>query len=90
VKVFEIVEGDEIAKWYRYENYAENKGTLGNSCMRDKRDSFFEIYTKNPEVCRMLILKEDDKILGRALIWKLNSFKSYAGGTNNPEILNTF
>jgi hypothetical protein len=30
----------------------------------------------NPEVCKMLILKEDDKILGRALVWKLESLRS--------------
>ena len=85
-EVFEIVEGSDIAKWYYYENYFEDKGTLGNSCMRDKPAAYFEIYVENPEVCRMLILKEDDKILGRALIWKLNSFKQTSGDeTEKPE-----
>jgi hypothetical protein len=69
---FEIVEGDEIAFWYDSKNYAEQKGSLGGSCMKAKSKSVFDIYIKNPEVCRMLILKEDDKILGRALIWKIN------------------
>lgn len=74
---FLIVEGDDIAFWYKSENYAEIKGQLGNSCMREKPSSFFEIYVKNPEVCRMLVLLEDDKLIGRALIWKLSYAKSY-------------
>lgn len=74
---FLIVEGDDIAFWYKTENYAEIKGQLGNSCMREKPSSFFEIYVKNPEVCRMLVLLEDDKLIGRALIWKLSYAKSY-------------
>jgi hypothetical protein len=74
---FLIVEGDDIAFWYKSENYAEIKGHLGNSCMREKPSSFFEIYVKNPEVCRMLVLLEDDKLIGRALIWKLSYAKSY-------------
>jgi len=75
---FELVEGDDIAKWYHYSNYAEMRGTLGNSCMKEKPESIFKIYTKNPDVCKLLILREDDKILGRALVWKLASFKSRA------------
>jgi len=70
---FELVEGDDIAKWYKGDNYKEIKGQLGNSCMRNNRSDTFEIYTKNKQVCRMLILREDDKILGRSLIWKLDS-----------------
>jgi hypothetical protein len=71
-EIFLMVEGDDIAFWYKTENYAEIKGNLGNSCMREKPSSFFEIYTKNPQVCRMLVLLEDDKLIGRALIWKLS------------------
>lgn len=74
---FLIVEGDDIAFWYKTENYAEIKGNLGGSCMREKPSSFFEIYTKNPEVCRMLVLLEGDKLIGRALIWKLSYARAY-------------
>jgi hypothetical protein len=70
---FDLVEGEDISYWYWYENYKENSGTLGSSCMAEKKN-LFEIYTQNQDVCKMLILKEDDKIIGRALIWKLNSF----------------
>lgn len=74
---FLIVEGDDIAFWYKAENYAEIKGQLGNSCMKEKPSSLFEIYTENPEVCRMLVLLEDDKLIGRALIWKLSYARAY-------------
>jgi hypothetical protein len=43
--------------------------------MAQKRN-LFGIYTQNQDVCKMLILKEDDKIIGRALIWKLASIKA--------------
>lgn len=69
---FRIVEGEEIAYWYKQKNYAEVSGSLGNSCMRSKSDYVFEIYVKNPEVCKMLILVQDEKLLGRALIWKVD------------------
>jgi hypothetical protein len=69
---FELVEGEDIEFWYNSDNYKEISGNLGNSCMARKRN-LFSIYTENPEVCKMLILKEDDKILGRALVWKLES-----------------
>lgn len=66
---FQIVEGEEIQFWYNSKNYKSETGTLGTSCMRNSI-GIFEIYVKNPEVCRMLILTEDDKLIGRALIWK--------------------
>ena len=75
---FELVSGDDIAFWYNSDNYKEKSGTLGNSCMAQKRN-IFNIYVKNPDVCRLLILREDDKILGRALIWKFKSIHSGIG-----------
>ena len=70
---FVIVEGDDIAEWYKQEKYKEMKGTLGKSCMRSMSSSTFDIYTKNPEVCKLVLLLEDDMLLGRALLWKLNT-----------------
>ena len=71
---FDLVEGEDISYWYWYENYKEQGGTLANSCMAKKKN-LFGIYTQNQDVCKLLILKEDDKILGRALVWKLASIK---------------
>jgi len=70
-----LVSSSDIRKWYRRHTHSEGYGTLSNSCMND-RDQYFDIYVKNPEVCRMLILTEDDKLLARALVWKLDKSKS--------------
>lgn len=72
---FDEVIGEDIEYWYSYENYKEMSGTLGNSCMAKKSD-LFDIYIQNQDVCKLLILVEDDKLIGRALVWKLNSVKS--------------
>jgi hypothetical protein len=65
------VKGDDIAYWYRYENYKEQRGTLGNSCMRENSESTFKIYTMNPDLCKMLIITENDKLVARAIVWKV-------------------
>jgi len=72
---FDLVEGEDIDHWYSYENYKEMSGTLGNSCMAKKSD-LFDIYIQNQDVCKMLILLEDNLLIGRALVWKLNSIKT--------------
>jgi hypothetical protein len=73
---FEEVSGEDINHWYNYENYVSMEGTLGNSCMARKK-GLFNLYVNNPEVCKMLILVEDDKLIGRALVWKINTIKCY-------------
>lgn len=67
----ELVEGEDIRYWYDGENYAVKKGPLWSSCMKD--DDFFDIYAFNPEVCKLLILTEQGKLKGRALVWKVNA-----------------
>ena len=67
---FVLAEGKDIEVYYWHENYKEMAGDLGRSCMA--RNKFFNIYTQNPEVCRLLVLLEDDKVIGRSLIWKLD------------------
>lgn len=71
---FTLVEGDEIKYWYNVNQYQQDSGDLGNSCMRYPRcKQYLNIYSENPEVCKLLILKSEDgeKIKGRALIWKI-------------------
>ena len=72
---FELVSGDDIASWYDYNKYAEQRGTMGSSCMKGVNSNYFDIYTKNPDKCSLLVLKSDDgqKIKGRALVWKLDN-----------------
>lgn len=87
---FEIVEAKDITFWYSHENYSNMRGTLGNSCMAHSPGEYFHIYSKNPEVCKLVILYDDkgrvvdgkyksDKIKGRALLWKVedNSGSSF-------------
>lgn len=73
---FEMVSGEDVRKYYHLNNYVEEKGELGNSCMRyAKCQPYLSIYVENPEIVRLLIYKdENDEILGRALIWKLNAY----------------
>ena len=76
-KNFELVSGNDIHYWYQYENYlhGRSKGQLSNSCMSSASERWLQIYTQNPDVCNLLILKADEdesKIKGRALVWKLS------------------
>ncbi len=68
-----ILTGDEMVKYYGYRSYhPEIPGTLHNSCMKhDHCQDSFDIYTKNPEVCQMLVMLDNrGKLLGRTLLWK--------------------
>jgi len=69
----EKVSGVDIVHWYLNKNYSRLIGKLGNSCMGDDGcKSFFGIYTKNPNQVSLLIIRnQDHKLLGRALLWKV-------------------
>ena len=82
----ELVSGDEIAKWYKSEN-CYSGGSLGSSCMVDK--NFFDIYTQNPESVNLLIMKSGDKIISRALVWKIKTTKPQLGFTYYMDIVYT-
>lgn len=74
--LFEIVEGEDIQKWYDDDRYAENSSgsELYQSCMNGCYD-YIRFYAINKEHIKMLILYEDDrkrKIVGRALVWNLD------------------
>lgn len=75
---FKVVTGDEIAHYYNDDQYSRKhgqNGSLWGSCMKDSPSNYFDIYTKNPDQVSMLImLDEDEQVLGRALIWKDISF----------------
>ena len=75
----ELVKGEDIRFWYLENNYVRGGGALNNSCMRHEMcQDFFDIYTENPEVCQLLILKdENNKLLGRALVWTLSNSDKY-------------
>jgi hypothetical protein len=74
----EIVTGDKIKFWYDVKNYETTNGILGNSCMRYKEcQDYFKIYTENPDKVSMVIVTEDDKLVARALIWKMDDGSTY-------------
>ena len=77
----EVVNGENIRFWYYGCRYADNTGTLNNSCMRgSSQQDYFDIYTKNPEKVQMIIaLNNDRQLIGRAILWRLD----YANGSNN-------
>lgn len=81
---FEIVEGNDIIKYYNFEMYDlqhdgdyVSSSPLGGSCMRyDECAGYINFYAQNEDV-RLLILHSDnkrneDKIVGRALLWNLS------------------
>lgn len=76
---FKIVEGEDIRFWYNEDNYYNEDGQLGESCMRhDTCQDFFDIYVENPNVCKMIIfLSESQKLMGRALLWTLEDGSKY-------------
>jgi hypothetical protein len=75
--VMKVVSGQDIAKYYDQETYSSNSGTLGNSCMKYSRcQRFFKIYTENPDVISMLVMKSPTgSLIGRALIWNIDGQK---------------
>jgi hypothetical protein len=77
---FELVSGEDIKYWYHVDNYLDEEGSLGGSCMRyDECQDYLSIYTDNKSV-DLLILKSpnnDEKIIGRALIWTLTDGSTF-------------
>jgi hypothetical protein len=78
---FDIVEGDDIVKWYEEDRYSEKTGPLGSSCMASAGESILELYSNGKNVQLVILYDENgtiedgkyksDKICGRALLWKL-------------------
>ena len=75
------VEGDEIKKYYKTEALADNPNLdyseIMRSCMRDKekaKPNVFDIYVKNPESCKMVVmLDENGGLVSRAILWKVTN-----------------
>lgn len=77
---FDVVDGQDIAHWYHYSSYKERIGSLGSSCMSNVNSNYFDIYIRNVDVCKLIILRsiEDDSlIVGRALLWTLRDGKKF-------------
>ena len=65
---FKFELSEDVVKWYHDENYCGGGGSLGSSCMRYASCQDFISFYENYDV-KILILKKDDKIKGRALVW---------------------
>ena len=69
-----IVNGNAILKYYLYTSYATDKniGTLYDSCMKhNKCQEWLHIYADNKDdVALAISLDENNKLTGRALVWK--------------------
>lgn len=71
-----VVEGEDIRKYYLDRNYdGPDQGTLWRSCMRYRdRQQFLDLYVKNPEKVKMLVMLNNrdgaDRVMGRALLWE--------------------
>lgn len=88
----EIVDGDDIRNWYLVDNYYNRNGQLGSSCMRYKNtQDYLDIYTNNKN-CRMLILKRDNMLTARALLWTLDDGSLYMDRqyTNDESVTTIF
>jgi hypothetical protein len=68
-----VVSGDDIVKYYSAKKYYDTRrGSLGRSCMAHSPSNYFDIYSKNTEVVSMVVVgTANDKIIARALIWKV-------------------
>jgi hypothetical protein len=68
---FKIVSGDDIRSYYHLDSYKHQSGSLGNSCMKwEVCQKYFDLYAFNTNVVSLLaMLDENDKLLGRALLW---------------------
>jgi len=97
LKNIQVVMGDEIAFWYNKRNYepAVGRSELHQSCMSSIGEDTFQIYTKNPDKCKMIIQKSESdpsKITARALLWTLKSGEQFMDRVyfNHPDSLEIF
>lgn len=76
---FKVVKGSRITEIYNEDvgdGYVSGEsGTLSNSCMQGSDSDFFDIYAYNPTVVSMIILEENNRLIGRALLWTVGRKK---------------
>jgi hypothetical protein len=88
----EIIEGNAIKDAYLHENYSTILGdgtNLHGSCMRSAcSQRYFGIYTENPSAVKMLVARdEDNKVLGRALLWQFDDGEKGMDTVYGPDIV---
>ena len=75
--IFKVVSGEKIRKYYLIDNYRQESGSLGSSCMKyENCQEFFNLYVDNDPIIKMLVMIGTDGLLmGRALLWNFDSHK---------------
>lgn len=76
--VLKVVNGENIKKYYHHPSYNKaGTGSLSASCMRyDNCQSYLDIYIKNPDNVKMLIMLDSDGyLIGRSLLWEFDGIK---------------
>lgn len=71
--VIELVDIKDMDYYYNGYNYYNEKGTLGNSCMKETRcQDYFDLYKKIKDL-KIIVLLRNNLVAGRALLWRLNN-----------------
>jgi hypothetical protein len=71
-----VVSGLDIKKYYHYDSYQSDRGTLGGSCMKhNSSQQLLDIYTENDNISMLVMLNSDGLLMGRALLWDFESYK---------------
>lgn len=71
---FSVVKGDDIKKYYHWETYSNESGSLGISCMKhDNCQKLLDIYSDSDQVSMLVMLDDNQKLMGRALLWDINN-----------------
>ena len=71
--IFEEVSGEKIRWAYHEDNYYQQTGELGSSCMRYSYcQPYLGIYCANPDKISLAILLKKDKVAARSLIWNIS------------------
>ena len=72
-----VVDGLKMLTYYHINSYAQERGTLGASCMKyDNCQDYLGIYTHNNNKVKMLVmLNSEGGLMGRALLWDFENHK---------------
>lgn len=76
IGTFKVISGEKIRYYYHHVNYVDSKASsLGKSCMKhDHLQDNFTLYETNPNQVKMLVLLDDNaKLIGRALLWETST-----------------
>jgi len=58
----------KVSKAYKTSNHESKSGSLGESCMNNK--PYLDMYDDNKKIKVLVMLDNDNKIVGRALVWE--------------------